>query len=54
MVNKLIYYGISAISLASTGAKREGMRACVSCIKDDQLAELDKRLALFNRDYYDK
>ena len=54
MVNKIIYYGISAISLASTGAKREGMRACVSCIKDEQLEELDKRLALFNQDYCDK
>ena len=54
MVNKLIYYGISAISLASTGAKREGMCGCVSCIKDEQLEELDKRLALFNNDYCDK
>ena len=54
MVNKLIYYGISAISLASTGAKREGMRGCVSCIKDEQLEELDKRLALFNNDYCDQ
>jgi hypothetical protein len=54
MVNKIIYYGISAISLASTGAQREGMRACVSCIKDEQLEELEHRLALFNRDYCDK
>ena len=54
MVNKLIYYGISAISLASTGAKREGMRGCVSCIRDDQYEQLDQRLALFNRDYCDK
>ena len=54
MVNKLIYYGISAISLASTGAQREGMRGCVSCIRDDQYEQLDQRLALFNRDYCDK
>ena len=54
MVNKLIYYGVSAISLASTGARREGMRGCVSCIREDQYEELDKRLALFNRDYQDK
>ena len=54
MVNKLIYYGISAISLASTGAKREGMRGCVSCIREDQYELLDQRLALFNRDYCDK
>ena len=54
MLNKLIYYGISAISLTSTGAKREGMRGCVSCIRDDQYELLDQRLALFNRDYQDK
>jgi hypothetical protein len=54
MVNKLIYYGISAISLASTGAKREGMRGCVSCLREDQYELLDQRLALFNRDYHDK
>ena len=54
MVNKLIYYGISAISLASTGAQREGMRGCVSCIREDQYELLDQRLALFNRDYHDK
>ena len=52
MLNKLIYYGISAISLTSTGAKREGMRGCVSCIRDDQYELLDERLALFNRDYH--
>ena len=51
MVNKLIYYGISAISLASTGAQREGMRGCVSCIREDQYEQLDQRLALFNRDF---
>ena len=54
MVNKLIYYGISAISLASTGAQREGMRGCVSCIREDQYELLDQRLALFHRDYHDK
>ena len=52
MLNKLIYYGISAISLSGTGAKREGMRGCVSCIRDDQYELLDERLALFNRDYH--
>ena len=51
MVNKLIYYGISAISLASTGAQREGMRGCVSCIREDQYEQLDQSLALFNRDF---
>jgi len=51
MLNKLIYYGVSAISLTSTGAKREGMRGCASAVRDDQFAELEKRLKKFNEDY---
>ena len=51
MLNKLIYYGVSAIALAPTGAKREGMRGCASAIREDQYDELDKRLAKFNADY---
>lgn len=51
LLNKLIYYGVSAISLASTGAKREGMRGCASAIRDDQFPELEKRLAKFNEDF---
>ena len=51
LLNKLIYYGVSAISLASTGAKREGLRACAASIRDDQFDALDERLALFDRDF---
>lgn len=51
LLNKIIYYGVSAIQLKSTGAVREGMRGCASAIRDDQFDELDKRLAQFNKDY---
>ena len=51
LLNKLIYYGVSAIALGSTGAKREGMRGCASSIRDDQYDELDRRRAAFHRDY---
>lgn len=51
LINKLIYYGISAIALGSTGSAREGLRGCVSNISEDQYEELDKRLQLFSRDY---
>ena len=51
LVNKLIYYGVSAIALKSTGATREGMRGCASAIRDDQYDELDRRLAKFNEDF---
>lgn len=51
LLNKLIYYGVSAIALGSTGAQREGMRGCASSIRADQYEELDRRLSLFNQDY---
>ena len=51
LLNKLIYYGVSAISLSNTGAQREGMRGCASAIREDQYEELDRRLALFNKEY---
>ena len=51
LLNKLIYYGISAISLSSTGAMREGLRGCSSAIRDDQYEELEQRLAQFNHDF---
>lgn len=47
LMKELIYYGISAISLSTTGSNQEGLRACTSFIKDYQYAVLDKRLALF-------
>jgi aspartate/methionine/tyrosine aminotransferase len=44
----LLYCGISALSLAATGsAHSEGLRACVSRVREDQLAVLDARLAYF-------
>ncbi len=54
MLNKLIYYGVSAIALASTGAMREGMRGCASAIREDQYQLLDERLRKFNEDFKDK
>jgi aspartate/methionine/tyrosine aminotransferase len=51
LINKLIYYGISAIPLGGTGSAREGLRGCTSSISEVQYDELDKRLKLFSRDY---
>jgi len=49
LLNKLVYYGISAISLAITGSDRlEGIRACVSLVKESQFGDLEQRLNLFN------
>ena len=48
LIEELIYYGISAISLAVTGSERtEGLRACVSLVHPDQFPVLEKRLNKF-------
>lgn len=52
LIEKLIYYGISAISLAITGSERlEGLRACVSLVKREQFPELEERLKKFHAHY---
>ena len=49
LLNELIYYGISAISLAITGSERvEGVRACVSLVQREQFPDLEFRLKAFN------
>jgi len=51
LLEKMIYYGISAISLAITGSERlEGIRACVSLVQRDQFPDLEKRLKKFHQD----
>lgn len=48
LLNELIYYGVSAISLAITGSERtEGIRACVSLVQRNQLPDLEYRLKKF-------
>ncbi len=45
LVEELLRYGISAISLANTGSsRREGIRACVSLIHEDKFPELRNRV----------
>lgn len=52
LLNELIYYGISAISLAITGSERlEGIRACVSLVKREQFPDLEYRLRKFHEDH---
>jgi aspartate/methionine/tyrosine aminotransferase len=52
LLNELVYYGISAISLAITGSERlEGIRACTSLIKENQFADLEYRLKKFHEDH---
>lgn len=47
LMEELMYYGISAISLSTTGSNQQGLRACTSFIKDHQYALLEERLKIF-------
>jgi len=52
LLEELIFYGISAITLDITGSIRtEGLRACVSQINPELFPLLEERLEHFNRDH---
>ena len=51
LMYELLFYGVSVISLLTTGSKQEGLRACTSFIQDDQYDVLDERLAEFEKDH---
>ena len=49
---ELMRYGVSSISLPSTGSEQNGVRVCVSMISDDEsFARLNERLKAFNNDH---
>ena len=48
----LLRYGVSTISLPSTGSKQEGLRVCVSMLTTPETVNaLEERLAAFHRDF---
>jgi Aspartate/tyrosine/aromatic aminotransferase len=47
LVQELMYYGVSAISLVTTGSQQQGLRACTSFIQDHQYKQLNERMELF-------
>ncbi len=47
LAREFMYYGVSAISLVTTGSQQEGLRACTSFIEDHQYEELEIRMELF-------
>lgn len=49
LVKELMYYGVSSISLATTGSRQQGIRVCTSMVDDAAFGLLDERLALFNQ-----
>ncbi len=52
LLEELLMYGISTITLGITGSTRkEGLRICVSHVRDEQLPLLEERLILFNKNH---
>lgn len=47
LMKELIYFGVSAISLETTGSNQKGLRACTSFIKDHQYDLLNERMKQF-------
>ena len=47
LAKELMYYGVSAICLITTGSHQEGLRVCTSFIEDHQYAQLEERMCIF-------
>jgi len=48
---ELMYYGVSSISLSTTGSHQQGVRACVSRMREELYDVLDQRMAAFEQDH---
>ncbi|MBQ7683567.1 MAG: pyridoxal phosphate-dependent aminotransferase, partial [Bacteroidaceae bacterium] len=51
LARELMYYGVSAISLLTTGSQQEGLRVCTSFIEDHQYEPLDERMQIFEKNH---
>ena len=51
LLRELICYGVSGISLATTGSLQQGIRACTSKMSDDLYPILDERMRIFDEDH---
>ena len=49
LAKELMYYGVSAISLVTTGSKQEGLRACTSFIKRSSIYAIGRANGYFCR-----
>ncbi len=49
LAKELMYYGVSAICLITTGSHQEGLRVCTSFIENHQYAQLEERMQLFEQ-----
>ena len=51
LLKELLYYGVSSISLSTTGSDQHGVRACTSRMRDDLYDVMAERMKAFNEDH---
>ena len=51
LLRELLYYGVSSISLSTTGSEQQGVRACTSRMREELYDVLQERMAAFNQDH---
>ncbi len=51
LLKELLSYGVSSINLSTTGSMREGVRACVSRMRDELYSVMQERMKAFNEDH---
>ncbi len=51
LAHELMYYGVSAICLVTTGSHQEGLRVCTSFIADHQYDQLEQRMQIFQANH---
>lgn len=48
---ELMYYGVSSISLSTTGSDQQGVRACTSRMREELYPVLEERMRAFREDH---
>lgn len=51
LLRELLYYGVSSISLSTTGSYQNGVRACTSRMNNELYPVLEERMKLFHQDH---
>ena len=51
LLTELLYYGVSSISLSTTGSEQQGVRACTSRMRDDLYTVMEERMRAFHEDH---
>lgn len=51
LLRELLYYGVSSISLSTTGSLQQGVRACTSRMRNELYDVLDERMKAFREDH---